>query len=243
MDELLIENRKFISSKRASEITGYAQDYVGQLSRMGKISARRVGRAWYVDEEDIRTHRTNERAISGLIEANTDNAVSDFNQELNDRVPVDLKIKVEEGNSEEPVKETVLDIVDHSSNGTKRLENNVISDISDSMGGEEGGRKEFEEAGDNVFFELPVLNKTENKTHKAEEDELNNIGLDTEVFNSEEKEPAMVAKIVMIGIIFAVSFVLNMLLVRIDRGTASEMTSSFSISPADILKEIISITR
>ena len=81
MDELLIENRKFISSKRASEITGYAQDYVGQLSRMGKISARRVGRAWYVDEEDIRTHRTNERAISGLIEANTDNAVSDFNQE------------------------------------------------------------------------------------------------------------------------------------------------------------------
>ena len=66
MDELSFEGKKFISSKRAAEVTGYAQDYVGQLSRMGKISGRRVGRSWYVDEEELRKHRLEETAVSHL---------------------------------------------------------------------------------------------------------------------------------------------------------------------------------
>ena len=56
MDELQISGRKYISSKRASEITGYAKDYVGQLARGEKVPATRVGRAWYVDEEAIKKH-------------------------------------------------------------------------------------------------------------------------------------------------------------------------------------------
>lgn len=56
MDELEIKGRKYISSKRASKITGYAKDYVGQLARGGKINATRVGRAWYVSEDEILTH-------------------------------------------------------------------------------------------------------------------------------------------------------------------------------------------
>ncbi len=56
MDELTIAGKKYISSKRASEITGYVKDYVGQLARGGKIPATRVGRAWYVDEQALRQH-------------------------------------------------------------------------------------------------------------------------------------------------------------------------------------------
>lgn len=41
---------KYISSKRASRVSGYAQDYIGQLVRMGKLPATKVGRAWFVDE-------------------------------------------------------------------------------------------------------------------------------------------------------------------------------------------------
>lgn len=57
MDELIIEDKKYVSSKRAAKITGYAKDYVGQLCREGRVSARLVGRNWYVLESAIQDHR------------------------------------------------------------------------------------------------------------------------------------------------------------------------------------------
>lgn len=56
MDEITIEGKRYISSKRAAEVTGYTKDYVGQLARSNKILATRVGRAWYVGEEAIKQH-------------------------------------------------------------------------------------------------------------------------------------------------------------------------------------------
>jgi excisionase family DNA binding protein len=56
MDELEVSGKKYISSKRASEITGYAKDYIGQLARAGKIEGTRVGRAWYVNEAQLKTY-------------------------------------------------------------------------------------------------------------------------------------------------------------------------------------------
>lgn len=44
---------KYISSKRASRVSGYAQDYVGQLVRMGKLSATKVGKSWFVEEAGL----------------------------------------------------------------------------------------------------------------------------------------------------------------------------------------------
>lgn len=57
MEEILIEEKKYISTKRASKITGYAKDYVGQLCREGRVPARLVGRSWYVLESAIKDHR------------------------------------------------------------------------------------------------------------------------------------------------------------------------------------------
>lgn len=57
MDEILIEEKKYISSKRAAKITGYAKDYIGQLCREGRVPARLVGRSWYVLESAIADHR------------------------------------------------------------------------------------------------------------------------------------------------------------------------------------------
>ena len=42
-EEVVLEGREYISSKRASEITQYSQDYIGQLARGGVIDAKRVG--------------------------------------------------------------------------------------------------------------------------------------------------------------------------------------------------------
>ena len=57
MDEIIIEEKKYISSKRAAKITGYAKDYIGQLCREGRVPARLVGRNWYVLETAIQDHR------------------------------------------------------------------------------------------------------------------------------------------------------------------------------------------
>ena len=61
-DEVQLEGETYISSKRASEISGYAQDYVGQLARSGKIEARRVAGLWYVHRASLVEHQ--ERADS-----------------------------------------------------------------------------------------------------------------------------------------------------------------------------------
>lgn len=57
MDELVIGEKRYVSTKRAAEITGYAKDYVGQLCREGYVEAKMVGRSWYVLESAIREHR------------------------------------------------------------------------------------------------------------------------------------------------------------------------------------------
>lgn len=57
MNELTIDGKQYISSKKAADITGYAKDYVGQLCREGHVEARMVGRSWYVLESSIRAHR------------------------------------------------------------------------------------------------------------------------------------------------------------------------------------------
>jgi hypothetical protein len=53
MESLIIGGKNYISSKRAAELMGYTQDYIGQLARAGKIVAERVSGIWYVEENEI----------------------------------------------------------------------------------------------------------------------------------------------------------------------------------------------
>jgi len=48
-----IDGVDFISSSRASEMTRYTKDYIGQLSRAGKIVSKKIGRVWYVSEPSL----------------------------------------------------------------------------------------------------------------------------------------------------------------------------------------------
>ena len=47
----------YISSKRAAEITGYTQDYIGQLARSKAIEAKRVSGLWYILEDSLKLHK------------------------------------------------------------------------------------------------------------------------------------------------------------------------------------------
>ena len=47
----------YISSRRGAEVTGYSQDYIGQLARSGAIEAQRVSGLWYVLESSLVAHK------------------------------------------------------------------------------------------------------------------------------------------------------------------------------------------
>ena len=78
MDELLIEDKKYVSSKRAAKMTGYAKDYIGQLCREGRVPARLVGRSWYVLETAIQDHRfgTTDIQSEEIVETVQDQTIS-----------------------------------------------------------------------------------------------------------------------------------------------------------------------
>jgi hypothetical protein len=57
--DLLIDGREYISASRASKKVGYAQDYVGELVRTGRIPGRMIGRTWYVDINALLDHKKN----------------------------------------------------------------------------------------------------------------------------------------------------------------------------------------
>lgn len=60
MEELVIEGKTYLSSKRAAKVSGYAKDYIGQLCREGRVEAKLVGRSWYVYEPSLKEHQEND---------------------------------------------------------------------------------------------------------------------------------------------------------------------------------------
>jgi len=61
--------KEYISSKRASEITGYSQDYVTQLARSGKILARSISNRWYVYKDELISHKKHNDALLASVQA------------------------------------------------------------------------------------------------------------------------------------------------------------------------------
>jgi len=65
--DLDLDGKKYISARRASEISGYNSDYLGQLCRSGKLECKLVSRSWFVTEKSLRDHQSsNGRKKYGL---------------------------------------------------------------------------------------------------------------------------------------------------------------------------------
>jgi hypothetical protein len=58
-ESIILEGKEYVSARRASEETGYARDYIGQLARKGLIGAQRVGGLWYVSLESLKGYQAN----------------------------------------------------------------------------------------------------------------------------------------------------------------------------------------
>ncbi len=66
--EIILNGKKYISSKRAAKLTGYTNDYVGQLCRGEKIQSRMVGRTRFVNKSSLLDYskklKGNEKQVS-----------------------------------------------------------------------------------------------------------------------------------------------------------------------------------
>ncbi len=60
--EFFFEDKKYISASRASKITGYNSDYIGQLCRKGSLACKMMGRTWFVDETSLINHQVSASA-------------------------------------------------------------------------------------------------------------------------------------------------------------------------------------
>jgi hypothetical protein len=48
-----VNNSKILSLKQASELSGYHQDFLGQLCRSGKLRSTKVGKGWVTSESAL----------------------------------------------------------------------------------------------------------------------------------------------------------------------------------------------
>ena len=68
-DTFAYDGQEFISTARASEVTGYTQDYVGQLARGGEVIARKVGRRWFVARQSLLNHKKENDAMLASVQS------------------------------------------------------------------------------------------------------------------------------------------------------------------------------
>jgi hypothetical protein len=62
------DGKDYISANRAAKLTGYNQDYIGQLARSNQILSRQVGKRWYVDRESLLKHKEEKDALLAAVQ-------------------------------------------------------------------------------------------------------------------------------------------------------------------------------
>lgn len=64
MEVLVLDGKEYVKASKAARDLGYATDYVGQLCRGGKIDAHLIGRTWYVNQDELSTHKVEKKRNS-----------------------------------------------------------------------------------------------------------------------------------------------------------------------------------
>jgi hypothetical protein len=62
------DGKDYISASRAAKLSGYNQDYVGQLARGGKILSRQIGNRWYVEKEGLLSHKAHKDSLLAAVQ-------------------------------------------------------------------------------------------------------------------------------------------------------------------------------
>lgn len=68
-DSIFFDGEEYVTSARAKDLTGYAQDYIGELARAGAVSARKVGKHWFIAKESLLKHKKEKDALLAHVQA------------------------------------------------------------------------------------------------------------------------------------------------------------------------------
>lgn len=63
------DGKDYISASRASKLTTYNQDYIGQLARGGKILSRQIGNRWYIEREGLFAHKAQKDSLLAAVQS------------------------------------------------------------------------------------------------------------------------------------------------------------------------------
>ena len=63
------DGKDYVSAARGAKLTGYHQDYVGQLARTGKVESRQVGSRWFIAREALISHKKQKDALLAAVQA------------------------------------------------------------------------------------------------------------------------------------------------------------------------------
>jgi len=63
------DGKDYVSAAKASKITGYNQDYIGQLARAGKVLSRQIGNRWYIERSGLVAHKSQKDALLAAVQS------------------------------------------------------------------------------------------------------------------------------------------------------------------------------
>lgn len=83
------DGKDYVSASRAAKITGYNQDYIGQLARSGKILSRQIGNRWYVERSGLVNHKSEKDSLLAAVQSES---VGLMRRPITPSVPVSSQI-------------------------------------------------------------------------------------------------------------------------------------------------------
>ena len=126
---VFFDGKQFISASRASKLTAYTQDYVGQLARSGKILSRQVGNRWYVEHEGILKHKKEKDALLAAVQthsvgilASKSGPISAYNRENSIQRTSDLHFTYIQENGD------LVPVLPEKDTSENQSENDALSD-------------------------------------------------------------------------------------------------------------------
>ncbi|MEK7070289.1 MAG: hypothetical protein AAB966_00615, partial [Patescibacteria group bacterium] len=86
--DLYFEGKKYISARRAAQVSGYSTDYIGQLCRAKNLECKMIGRGWFVSEISLNDYQNSFSEVQVKSELNPNiifAAVSNIDKDKSDK--------------------------------------------------------------------------------------------------------------------------------------------------------------
>lgn len=66
---ITVLGKEYLSASAAAKLSGYNQDYVGQLARSGKIPSQQMGNRWFIEKDALLNHKEEKDALLAEVQA------------------------------------------------------------------------------------------------------------------------------------------------------------------------------